>query len=684
MTPTRHPDLMAGGACPYGATGRQDGRREVALFDRRPNRLRQNVLLPLIAVGVLGAANGPPLYDYATDWVHERKINSTGYKRDHGFWQVVELPKGQRINAIHAAVLPTGRLLLIAGSGNKREQFEAGTFRTLVFDPDSGDTTEVPTPTDLFCAGHAFLPDGKLLVAGGTLRYEVLQTDVTHAGGTMTVKNESPDHGRAFRKGTVFVAPDGRRYLAGDDFEVAPATKTVTPAPKARPGQPQRPDAVTVSPSEVKVWVDAEKPGAGHVTDQRAQYEIEGLPAQDAPNIYGLSEKMTMDKQDYQGRKETYEFNPVTERYERVADMHEKRWYPTLTALPDGKVLSVSGLDGGGQVVDGSQNEIYDPATKTWTLRPDLDRYFPTYPSLFQTGVPGRLFYSGSNAGYGPEDRGRDPGFWNLTDNSFTQVPGLRDPDLMETSTSAWVGPIQNQTVMVVGGGGIGESARSSKRIDLIKLDDGQPRFTPGPDLPEGTRYAHLVQLPDDTTLITNGSRDYRGRGASDNHTARLYHPATNSLSVVADPRVGRNYHSSALLLPDGRVLTIGSDPLFRDKKNTIAGEFDQRIEIYTPPYLFRGARPVIEDAPPTASPGTSFTATVTGTATSARLIRPGSATHMLNTDQRSVALALATTDGGVSLTVPNEPALVPPGPYLLFVTDQAGVPSIGRWITVA
>ena len=124
---------------------------------RPPNRFRQHILLPLIAMAVLGAANGPPLYNVVTDWAHQRKINSPEYKRAHGFWQIVELPKGQRLNAIHAAVLPTGRLLLIAGSGNDREQFKAGTFKTLVFDPNSGATTQVPTPTDLFCAGHAFL-----------------------------------------------------------------------------------------------------------------------------------------------------------------------------------------------------------------------------------------------------------------------------------------------------------------------------------------------------------------------------------------------------------------------------------------------------------------------------------------------------------------------------------------------
>ncbi|GIE56595.1 hypothetical protein Aoc01nite_19970 [Actinoplanes octamycinicus] len=631
--------------------------------------------MPFLALTAVTAVNVPPAWSVVSRWRHDRLVNSLPYKESHGFWQTVELPGSMRVNAIHAALLPSGKILLIAGSGNKVDQFKAGTFRTVVFDPATGSATEVPTPTDLFCSGHTFLPDGKLLVAGGTLRYEVLEPDVTHAGGSMTVKNESPDRPRTFPKGTVFVAPSGRRYLAGDEFTVPAATKKVTRAGK-----------VTVTASATTVWVDAAGAGAEYATGVRGQYRIEGLTGADARNLYGLSEKITMDKQDYQGRKETYEFDPVTERYQRVADMHEKRWYPTLTGLPDGSVLAVSGLDGSGQVVDGSQNEIFDPATRKWTVRKDLDRYFPTYPTLLQTAKPGLLFYTGSNSGYGPEDRGREPGLWNLTDNSFRPVPGIRDADQLETSMSAWAGPVQNQTVMVVGGGGVGESPKSTRRIDLVDLTGRRPRFRPGPDLPEGTRYPNLVTLPDDTTLITNGARDYRGRGATDNHIARVYHPDSNTLSPAADPAVGRNYHSSALLLPDGRVLTTGSDPLYADRKNTISGSFEQRLEVYTPPYLYHGDRPAITSGPAAVSYGrqATFGTSAPADIAAVRLIRPSAATHMLNVDQRSVAVDFTRQARGITITVPGQRTLLPPGPYMLFAVNRAGVPSVAHWVMVS
>ncbi len=641
---------------------------------------RRLVVLALTICGVLGI-NVPPLWVMASEYEHYRTINSPEYKENNGHWDVIDLPSGVRVNAIHAALLRTGKLLLVAGSGNDTQQFAAGTFKTLLWDPQTGQSKLVATPTDLFCAGHAFLPDGKLLVAGGTLRYEVLGGKVTNAAGTITVQNSSADGAPTpFPQGTEFSGPDGRKYRATREFILNPATKTVG-----------RKRAVTVTPDPVDVFVEAEQAGPASVNTSAAPYTISGLPGDDQRTISGQGGPMTLNKQDYQGRKESYEFDPDTEQYVRVADMNYKRWYPTLTGLPNGQVMAISGLDGSGNVLDG-QNEIFDPVTKTWTERPDLRRYFPTYPAIFQTEQPNLLFFSGSNSGYGPATKGRLPGFWNLQDNAFTPVPDLRDPDQLETSGSTWVGPVQNQTIMVVGGGGVGESTKSSNRIDLVNLKESHPHFTPGPDLPDGTRYPSLVTLPDDTTLITGGSKDYRGRNDSDNHTARIYHPDTNTLTYAADPTVGRDYHSEALLMPDGRVLTLGSNRLFdagkdfQDGANNLGLDpFEQRIEIYTPAYMLRGFRPTITDGPAVVSRGSSarFSTPDAATIKTARLIRASAVTHVTNVEQRSVAVGLTKQDGAVTITVPTEPTIVPPGFYMLFVTDEYGIPSVARWVQV-
>ncbi len=642
----------------------------ISAFLRRHVRALVVIVVSAAVVGV----NVPPAWTFVADYQHNKLINSAAYKRQYGHWDVINLPPGVQINAVHAALLDTGKLLIIAGSGNDQQMFDAGTFKTLLYDPSTGQTKFIPTPTDLFCGGHAFLPDGKLLVAGGTQRYEILDGAVTNAAGTMIVKNESPNGGqRNFPQGTQFQGPDGKRYRATSPFSLEPATKTFGPHGK-----------VTVTASSENVWVEADNTGPGYDEPQQTvHYDLLGLSGADTHNIYGLGSAMTMDKQDYQGRKESYEFDPVTERYERVADMHVKRWYPTLTGLANGDVLAVSGLDGSGQVTE--DNEVFDPTTKTWTSRPDLRRHFPTYPALFQTQRQGMLFFSGSNSGYGPANLGRAPGFWNLTDNVFSPVPGLRDPDQLETSGSGWVGPVQNQQIMVVGGGGVGESPKSTGRIDIVDLKSATPRFRPGPSLPEGTRYPSLVTLPDDTTLITGGSRGYRGEFASDNHNARIFHPDTDTLSMAADPFVGRDYHSEALLLPDGRVITLGGNPLFADDKDTITAPFEQRIEVYTPAYLYRGARPVLTSGPGSlklGGQGTFGTADPIDIAT-ARLIRPSAVTHVTNLEQRSIALGLSRGTNSVTVSLPSLPTLVPPGPYMLFVTNRAGVPSMARWVMV-
>jgi hypothetical protein len=637
---------------------------------RRVKRFLLLVVVPAVMLGV----NVPPAWAWVSELRYQRLINSQEYKEKFGKWDVVELPDDQKVNAIHAAVLPTGRILLIAGSGNKEDMFNAGTFKSLVYDPATGRSRVIPTPNDMFCAGHTFLASGNLLIAGGTQRYERLDGAVTNAGGALTVKNENPDPTpRTFPAGTEFRSPEGLVYRTTHEFTVQPATKVATSR------------GATVTASETMVFAEAIEAGPQYIAVGPKNYRMVAPPPGEEENLYALGQKMTLEKQNYQGLEQSYEFNPFTETYERVGDMAFKRWYPTLTGLADGRVISVSGLDGSGEILNG-QNEMYDPATRRWIERKDLTQYFPTYPALFQTAREDVLFYSGANGGFGPAQQGRIPGFWNLQTNVLTPVPGIRDPDLLETAGSAWAGPVQDQRIAVIGGGGVGESPRSTARIDTIDLDSPNPTWQPGPLLPEGTRYPNVTTLPDDTMLISNGSRDYRGKGNSNNHNARIYRPQTNTLDYAADPHVGRNYHSAGLLLPDGRVMTVGSDPLFNDAASTIPGTFEQRIEIFTPPYLFRGPQPTVATAPATMALGQTVDVATPDAAriASARLMAPMASTHVTDTGQRSVALDITKRDGGVSVTVPEDPTIAPPGRYMLFLVDERGIPSVGNWVEVS
>ncbi|MEU9287550.1 kelch motif-containing protein [Streptomyces sp. NPDC048275] len=637
---------------------------------RRARRLAIGGAVVLALAGM----NGPWVYRVSKEQYHQYTINKPEYKAANGHWDIIEFPEEYRQNTIHAALLHTGKVLLIAGSGNNQENFDAKQFDTRIWDPVKKTIKKVPTPSDLFCTGHTQLANGNLLIAGGTKRYETLKGDVTKAGGLMIVHNENPDKPITLPAGTKFTGKgNGKTFVSKDPVLVPRAKKVFDKAT----GKFLRND-----PGLGRIYVEAQKSGQKYETGTQDNYRIQGLTGSDARNTYGIAQKLALDKKDFQGIKDAYEFDPVAEKYIKVDPMNEARWYPTLTTLSDGKILSLSGLDEIGQLVPG-KNEVFDPKTKKWTYTKGV-RQFPTYPaiSLMQNG---KLFYSGANAGYGPDDVGRDPGVWDLESNKFTKLPGLSDANMMETAGTVLLPPAQDEKYMVIGGGGVGESKLSSKKTRLIDLKDENPKFVDGPELEKGTRYPQSSILPDDTVLVSGGSEDYRGRSDSNILQARIYNPTSNTLDKVADPLVGRNYHSGSILLPDGRVMFFGSNSLYADKANTKPATFEQRIEIYTPPYLFRDAQPSLSGGPKTIARGASatFTSQHATSIKTARLIRPSASTHVTDVDQKSIALDFKKTKKGITVTVPKNRNLVESGWYMLFVTDDQGTPSKAQWVKV-
>jgi hypothetical protein len=155
-----------------------------------------------------------------------------------------------------------------------------------------------------------------------------------------------------------------------------------------------------------------------------------------------------------------------------------------------------------------------------------------------------------------------------------------------------------------------------------------------------------------------------------------LYDPAANAFRSAGTQLVSRLYHSIALLLPDGRVITAGSNP---DR-----GDDELRLELYHPTYLFRGPRPFIQDAPEEWIYG-SVVAIHTPQAAEikwAHLIRPMAVTHSDDTSQRLIDLPIRERDVcHLHVAVTENPNLAPPGWYLLFLCDKAGIPSVARWI---
>ncbi|MCX5006699.1 DUF1929 domain-containing protein [Streptomyces sp. NBC_00638] len=638
----------------------------------RPSRLTtRKVWLGAGAVVALVVLSTPAMAGFAQHAYHRYESRQPAYKARYGSWAVTT-PK-YRLNPLHAILLHTGKVLLIAGPGDNAERFDGDVPTSTVWDPSTGSFKQVDAPADLFGGGHTQLADGKVLIAGGTTRQEAPKSDVKRAGGTMTVKNEDPDHARFLPRATVFRSTSGVEYRSRFAVRVAAA--------KRNPGSRSGNAAVTAGAA--RVFVEAVEDGARGVTNTTERYAILGLKIKDGSSLYGSANRLGLDKTAFQGSKDAYEFDPMTEKYTRVGSLNEARWHPALTPLPDGRALAVSGLDGSEGITSGT-SEIYDPGSSTWSSAPA--HFFPAYPSLFLVGAQ-KIFYSGSNAGYGPSDLAREPGLWDLRNNIFTPVDSLKDPEVLESSSSVLLPPAQENKVMVLGGGGVGESRTATSRTAIVDLDDAHPTFKQGPRLPQNTRYLNSVLMPDDTVFTTGGSTDYRGRDASDVRKAQFYLPATNSFTPAADPTIGRDHHSEALLLPDGRVAVFGSDPLFSDKANSRPGRFEQRIEVYSPPYLFRGVRPHLKHrggSEITRGGEVTFSTSDAGRITRVRLMRPGSATHVTDFDQRSIALDITRrTSGSLTVRVPDTPSLVPYGWYMAFATDPKGIPSTALWLHV-
>ena len=625
-------------------------------------------------LATLLAINGPVVVAAVRRVIHNYEINTASYKAKMGHWSVLDVSTRFRIDAVHAALLYTGKVLIVAGSGNNQGNFNAGRFESLIWNPATNTFKLIHTPSDMFCGGHAFLPDGKLLIAGGTTRYEVLADNVKYAAGVMFVKDESPN-GRAFTlpAGTRFRSSGGSVYVSTVAVKVKPASKVIGPRGKA-----------TVTASSVETWVRAVERGKGSILSGVQHFTVLGHPALASRNFYGVSLALNMNKQDFWGSDESYIFDPASERYERVSNLNLARWYPSLVGLSDGQVLAVSGLNQFGQMING-QTEIYTPSTRRWTLTPRLTRVFPTYPSLFL--MPnGNLFYSGSNAGYGSSTVGRTPGIWNLSNNSFTVVPGLKDPAETETSMSVLLPPAQAQRYLLVGGGGVGNSLHSTARTAVVNLKAKHPHWVAGPSLPEPTRYPSVVITPDNTVVITGGSRYYRGEFNSDILTCHLYDPATNKLDALASPAVGRDYHSEALLLPDGRIVTLGGNPLYGNATDSSPGYFQRKIEIYSPPYLYHGARPKITGGPSQVTRGgiARFQTPDANAIAGARMLLPSAVTHATDSTQRSIELSVVRSSGSIAVSIPSSAGLVPTDWYMMFVTNEQGTPSEARWVHVA
>lgn len=363
------------------------------------------------------------------------------------------------------------------------------------------------------------------------------------------------------------------------------------------------------------------------------------------------------------GLKTALIFDPATEQWTFVHPMKNGRWYPTLITLGDGRVMATSG---GGS----PENEIYANPTGWSIAGPGIG--WALYPHLHLL-KDGRAFHSGMRLG----GSGLQPGFLNPATGAYAPLPGASIPPSFnfaarDQGATVLLPPAQMQKIMVMGGG-----SPSINAVHVIDTDAAPPTYVAAPSMLRNRIHVNAVILPDRTVVATGGSGEAENALTASTE-AEIYDPATNTWATGARARVPRLYHSIALLLPDARVLTAGSNPSRRND--------EMRLEVYHPPYLFRGPRPCIEQAPDRVTLGASFTVHVPNAVDIkwVSLVRPMATTHSYDSEQRLVDITFRR-NGVCKLNahVPSNPNLVPPGWYMLFVVNRRGVPSVAKWVHV-
>ncbi len=347
-------------------------------------------------------------------------------------------------------------------------------------------------------------------------------------------------------------------------------------------------------------------------------------------------------------------FDPISQTWTRGANMTDLRWYPTSTTLPDGRVLATSG-----DAPDGTRSntpEVYDPATDTWTRMTGAVRNQLLYPFMFV--LPnGRVYEAGSGSG-----------------TATMNVSGLGSWTSGPTapySTNAY----SESAVMYLPGkilrAGGGDPAWA--RASVIDMTAGSPAWREIAPMSFPRRRMNLTILADGTVMAMGGTRQSDLESAAVLE-AEIWDPATEAWTTVATMAEARMYHSSSILLPDGRVVIGGGE---------VGGRL--RAQVYSPPYLFKGPRPTISSSPGTAAYGSTFAITSPQAASvvSVALMRPTAATHALDMNQRYVPLTFTRSGSTITATAPASGGVAPPGDYMLVLKNATGVPSVAAWIRV-
>jgi YVTN family beta-propeller protein len=380
-------------------------------------------------------------------------------------------------------------------------------------------------------------------------------------------------------------------------------------------------------------------------------------------------------------------FNPATLVWSALASLNQNRWYGTLLALPSNELFSTFAN------AAGNTSERYNPATNGWTPTTGAtmqDLLNEQNSENGQTAVnnSGGLEWWGQMA-VAPDGRvihGGPTQTWHLFDpRNSGGVQSLGQPT--GTRTRMWGNAVTYDVgkVLILGGTDRTQNPPTTNAAYRVDLNGPSPVISSASPMAFSRAFHNTVTLPTGELIAIGGNNT--GTQFTDANAvlaAEIWNPSNDQWRTVASMSVARGYHSTALLLKDGRVISAGGGAC---GNGCAANHLD--AQIYSPPYLYASggglaSRPSITASPAIGQAGEAIPVSATGTISRFSMVRIGATTHAINTDQRYVSVPFTATGGGsYTLQLQSNPNVLIPGYYWIFAVDSAGVPSVGRTFQV-
>lgn len=405
--------------------------------------------------------------------------------------------------------------------------------------------------------------------------------------------------------------------------------------------------------------------------------------------------------EDWAGLETVYTFDPFAEEWIRQPNMAGGRWYPSQVLLGDGRTAILAGYTeeppGG---VYSQMAEIFEPPAdpggvgKVRQVGAGPEWQTDNYPRLF-TLPSGDVLLSGPAA--------RDHGILSFPDGgeadrrTIAPPPDDRKRRIGSTAVLRPDGPRGSWRVTEIGGFDPSRPAPGGGRNfpateTAVTLDARTGSWSTDASLRRRRSYHNTVLLPDGSMVAVGGADGYteeerRYAARPVDKRVEIWKPGRGGWRLGPSQREYRSYHSTALLLPDGRVWSAGDDrhPLEPTASGGLRGSTVDTAEIYKPPYLFnKGRRPRIVRAPRRLGYRDVFgIRTRRGSGAKAVLVAPGAVTHAVDMSQRVVPLKRRRKVPGTGLNAvsPPNPNVAPPGYYMLFVLRGNGKPSRAEWV---